>query len=383
MKRLISLFLTLAMAGSMLLLPACSGGSDEKDTTPPANTAAPAETNDAAAGEAGRYTGPSMTLTMGSNFGSSTYSYEYMEAFCDYIEEQTDGKVTFQRHQDSTLFTSNECLSYVSTGAVDVIPLGHLGFATELPLLNFLAMVYVTDPNVDGSQYIIDYYNYMLFENEETSALLKAEAERNNIVYLSTNAGGPNVMLADVPFNSLADLAGTKFGMVGNEEIWESFGLSIISINGPDMYDGFSRGIIDSSERAISPLLNNRWYEVAKYIRYDGSYAAGNFITVNLDRWNTFDDSLKTIFQEAADMAAELGIQLDRDYCTQADQILTDNGCDVGTMPAEDIQAMADAMFEGSVKNCRFRAEQQGLTEEMETMIAEGAAYLGQEVPEI
>jgi TRAP-type C4-dicarboxylate transport system substrate-binding protein len=216
--------------------------------------------------------------------------------FIDRIEERSGGAVTVNINWGGTLFDSQSEFDAVSDGAVNMIAFGH---APHTGTLNYMGFPMFAP---GGTQGALGYFNELLFENTETAALIQKEAEQYNIKYLNIIAGGTNAFCAAYAFTDLNSLVANSksFGNMMAAQ-WEALGFQVTGVTPPDAYDALNRGLIDSTQMALTPMVALAWYEVAPYWALDGTYTAGNMFTVSLDWWNGLSQAQQDAIQAAAD----------------------------------------------------------------------------------
>jgi TRAP-type C4-dicarboxylate transport system substrate-binding protein len=121
------------------------------------------------------------------------------------------------------------------------------------------------------------------------------------IRYLNVIAGGSNAFCSKFEFKDLDSLisGSTSFGNM-DAVVFEDLGFQVTSLFPPDIYDALTRGLIDSTQMALSPMVAMSWFEPAPYWALDGTYTAGNFYTVNVKWWNGLSDAQREVIQQAA-----------------------------------------------------------------------------------
>jgi TRAP-type C4-dicarboxylate transport system substrate-binding protein len=175
-KRALILGFVLVLVLSVALV-ACGGEEETTTTAAPATdtTAAPATTTTAAPADttttAGASTQEPVVFKMATTFIESEAGGKIVQHFVDYIEEKTGGTVTFEVYPGGTLGGPPELLDLVTSGSVDMVPLGHPPLADKLPLLNFPMWA------PGDAQAAVDYFNTLVFEDPKTAPLIQAEAE--------------------------------------------------------------------------------------------------------------------------------------------------------------------------------------------------------------
>jgi TRAP-type C4-dicarboxylate transport system substrate-binding protein len=375
MKKALILGLVLVLALAMGL--AACGGEEETTTTAAApattaTTAAPVTTATTAAPETTTTTVAAqepITLKYASTFQETESGGKIIQHFCDYVEDKTAGAVKFDIYFGGTLGNNMEELGLVSSGSVDMISFGHPPYADQVPLLNFPMWA------PPDAQTAVDYFNFLVFENPDTSALIQAEAAANNIIYLGFTSGGGNVFISKEPFTKLSDLVGKKFGAGGSIPAFEALGYTIVQTFPPDTYENLSRGVIDATQMGFVPTVNLKWYEVAKYYMWDGTYAAGNAFSVNLDTWAKLTPETQQIFRDAAKDTEAFSLELDAKDTEANLKVLADAGVTVGTLSPEDQALWWKNLFDASAVDCMTRAEKLGITDNMITVLKAAAEF--------
>ena len=222
-----------------------------------------------------------ITLTVVNGYGLSDVGSKTLSAFCDYVEENTGGTIKFERYFGGTMCSLPEEFALVSSGAVDVITLLQDFVIADMPLCN------IPGSTIDDQMGGINYWRYIMFENEQTSKLIEAEAAAQNVVFLDVQSGGIGAYVCRRAFSSWADLGAYKFGALRNSNIYEGLGLSCVAADPNDVYDSLSRGVYDSSGMGIGSVISQKWYEVAPYCLACKGFSGANYMTVNLDTWNS------------------------------------------------------------------------------------------------
>jgi TRAP-type transport system periplasmic protein len=355
MKKALILGFLLVLALSVVLV-AC--GEAEEATT----TAAPATDTTAAAS-----TQEPVTFKLASTFNENETGGKIVQHFADYIGEKTNGAVTIEVFPGGTLGGPPELLDLVTTGAADIVPLGHPPFADKLPLLNF-PMWAPGDPAA-----ALAYFNTLVFDDPATAPLIQAEAEKLGIKYLGFSAGGANAFISKSPFETLDDLVGKKFGAGGSIPAFEALGFTVIQVFPPDMYENLSRGVVDATQMGFAPTVSLKWYEPAPYYKFDGTYAASNPWTVNLDSWAKLTPETQQIFMDAAKETEAFSLALDKTDTEAGVKTITDAGGTVGTLTADDQVKWWTNLFDASAADCMARAEKLGITEDMVTVLSKAA----------
>lgn len=283
--------LAFGMSAAMLAgaLAGCGGSSSSSTTSAAPATSAPAATSSAAA------TVDPLTIKFSSTYQEAETGGQITQHFIDKLSELSGGAITVDISWGGTLFTSNDELDAIMDGAVDMIALGHM------PHLNTLTYVAFPGFAPGGTQAALDYFDTLMFNDPDTSAIIQGQATDLGIKYLNVIAGGANAFCAKYPFTDLKSLVAgsSSFGNF-DAAIFTQLGFQVTSVTPPDCYDALNRGLIDATQMGFAPMVALSWYEVAPYWALDGTYTAGNFFTVNLDWWDALTPAQQDCIQQAA-----------------------------------------------------------------------------------
>lgn len=295
-SRILALLLALAM---MFALAACGGGSTTteapKSETPateaPATEAPQEEPAEEPAGDA---IDP-LTIKFSSTFQETETGGVILKHFMDKVSELSGGAITVNMTWGATLFDTMAELDAVADGAVDMVALGHMPHTGTLNYLGFPGFA------PGGTQGALDYFTELMFTDPVSAPLVQEEAEAYGIKYLNVIAGGANALCASFEFTDLDSMirGSAAFGNFSPAQ-WEALGFQVTALAPPDMYDGLNRGLVDSTQMGFAPMVAMSWFEVAPYWALDGTYTAGNPLTVNLNWWNGLTAAQQEIIEAAA-----------------------------------------------------------------------------------
>jgi TRAP-type C4-dicarboxylate transport system substrate-binding protein len=123
--------------------------------------------------------------------------------------------------------------------------------------------------------------------------------------------------------------------------------------------------------------VNLKWYEICKYYMFDGTYAAGNAFTVDLDTWAKLAPETQAIMYEAAAETEGFSLELDAADTEASIKTLTDAGVTVGTLSKEDIDQWWALLFEVSASDCMGRAKNLGIVDNMVKVLSAAAEFTG------
>lgn len=375
--------LALALAGvlSLSMLAACGGdnGSGNQGGNPPATT--PADTSEPTGGDQGGEQGgepagsdvEALTIKYSSTFQQTETGGQIQQYFIDKVGELSGGAITVDITWGGTLFDSMGELDAVMDGVVDMIALGHMPHLDTLPYLSFPGFA------PGGTQAALDYFNTLIFDDPETSALIQGEAEALGIKYLNVIPGGANAFCTKYAYTDLDSMVAgsSSFGNF-DAALFEALGFQVTSVTPPECYDALNRGLIDGTQMGFAPMVAMAWYEVAPYWSLDGTYTAGNPFTVNLDWWNGLTDAQRDCIQKAADETEIYAAGIYDDAIDADIQTVVDaTGNEFVELGQADVDRIWAAVFEAKAADAMNRANTHGVAEGMTTILEKAAEVTG------
>ena len=312
-----------------------------------------------------------LTIDFSTVYNETETGGQIIKHFEEYISNLTGGAITMNIFWGGTLFSDPEALDGVNSGAVNMTALGHM---PHLATLNYLAFPGFAP---GGTKAALDYFDTLMFKDPETSALIQQEAADNGIIYLNVLAGGANAFCTTYEFTDLDSMiSGSKsFGNM-DAAIFEKLGFQVTSVGPGDCYDALQRGLIDSTQMGLAPMVSMGWEEVASYWALDGTYTAGNMFTANLEWWNGLTDAQRQAIQQACDEVEEYSAGIyDDSIASDCATIEEKTGNKMVELSDADIERIWAATFDAKAEAALATAEPNGKTEGM-TKILEVAAEL-------
>jgi TRAP-type C4-dicarboxylate transport system substrate-binding protein len=306
-----------------------------------------------------------LRILFSATYNETETGGQIIKYFVDQVTALSGGTITVNVNWGGTLFDSIGEFDAISEGAVNMVAFGHPPHTGTLNYLGFPMFA------PGGTQGALDYFNELIFNNPETSALIQQEAAEHNMKYLNVIAGGANAFCATYRFTDLASMVANSksFGNFMAAQ-WESLGFQVTSITPPDIYDGLNRGLIDATQMGFAPMVSLAWYEVAPYWALDGTYTAGNMFTVNLDWWNGLSGDQQDSIQKAA-AATEAYSATIYDQAIAADKALVEEktGQAFVEFNQADLDKLWASCFEASAGAALTNAERNGKREGLEKIL--------------
>ncbi|RMH85053.1 hypothetical protein EA796_10915 [Pseudomonas sp. AOB-7] len=191
------------------------------------------------------------------------------------------------------LYKANATLSSVADGIVDIGWVFSNLEGSKQPL----SQVTIYTPAVsDDPQLVMAVFN----ELNETLPALKAEWEKNNLVFLGACSGDPYHLFTTFPLNSVADLKGRKISTPGVLASWMR-GTGGVAVQGalPSYYTDIQTGLSEGALSLTSGVMGIKLYEVAPYVTKVnlGSTYFGA-LAINKDSWKRLPPEVRQILKD-------------------------------------------------------------------------------------
>lgn len=274
------------IGAAVLLLAGCSGGGTGGSPQP---------------SEGGLADMEPIVLKLAEANAEATGQGAAVVRFMDYIEEQTDGKVTFEPYWSSALFPYQEALTSTGSGLADVAAITAAFTPEELPALTWLNGVGTMQGTAWPASYLQAHGATIdLIENNEE---LQAELTDHNVKSLWLGNSPRADLYCKDPIGT--DLTGLRVRVVAalyGAQI-EALGGTPVNMPLTEVYEALERGVIDcvSVPSGFMTIPQMGISDLAPHFgALDMASNLPNGYIINLDVWNSFPEDLKEIFNEGS-----------------------------------------------------------------------------------
>ena len=289
MKKSLGVLLVLLM----MAIPLFANGSDEKVTS--------------TSKEGGI---PSMTLLYDTTCTEASTSGQGALVTVKYIEEQTNGKVKVDKHDNYSLFPQDQIIPAVMSGDLAMSATTAAYMADYMPKLKVLASAYL----FSSFDHWKNYYNSKDWL-EVTDEIAKETGVR--VIGVSNKGGRTINLVRDQKILHRSDLAGTTIRMP-NSESWlflgEALGANPVPVVGGDIYMSLQTGMVKGQDNPVGNTLDMGLYEVTKSVTLTNHMYLEDWFIVNEKVWQSMGPELQQILRDA--VAAGYGYVTD--YCWSA-----------------------------------------------------------------
>ena len=311
-RKQISLILALVM---ILALAACGGGA----ASTPAPSAGGASTPTPDANK------ETYTITVATAYYDGHYMVQGYEAFKEYVEKESNGRITVDIFANGSLVTGDsDTLEYVSSGSYTM---GNSDYTMIGSFIGDNRWESTSIPMYYGND--LDTVYDVLDNSEAWQELYEAVAEKGNIHILGSANGGIAVIGSDVPLNSMSDFAGKKYRTATSDPYLkpvEAWGASAIAMPFSEIYTSVQNKTINGTFTSMSAIYTNGLTDVVKnIIRVDGFNLLFGFM-MNADFYESLDDEARAIVDEGGRICTQVARDAEKAFSANLDKGLTDVG---------------------------------------------------------
>lgn len=227
---------------------------------------------------------------------AGTMPFKVFEQFAADVKTKSNGRLLIEPLPAGSVVAPAEALDAVSSGVLDA-SYGCGGYASgkepALALLN--------DPQgaFNSPQQMAQW-----MEQGGGLQIAREVYRKFNVFFVAGTWYGKESLVSKRPLRGIADFKGLKIrAPVGiGQEIFKRLGAAPVNIPGSEVYTSLERGVVDASDWSTLSMNHELGYhKLAKYPTYPGFHSMGmQEIAVNIKKWNTLPDDLKTLLENSA-----------------------------------------------------------------------------------
>ncbi|MGB4437655.1 MAG: TRAP transporter substrate-binding protein [Sedimentibacter sp.] len=320
MKKILSLSLALIMVLS--LFTGCSSGS----TTP---TDKPAETP--AGGDGQVY-----KITLAHSTAEVTSLHHYATVFKEYVEANSNGKITVDIYPNSQLGGDREIIEGTQTGSVTMIG------SSAAPQVNFVTAAVINDlPFVyaDKSQ------ARQVLSDPDFVTAISAEYEKSGFKFLNSSDQGFRTLTANKKVTTPEDMKGMTLRTMENKyhmAVWNAIGANPTPLAFNELYTALQQGTVDAQENPLELIYSQKFYEQQDFII--GTNHIFQTITwiMNLDFYNSLPDDLKAVVNDGAAKARDEANKYQDENIDKFTKEMQDYGVEMVELTPDQLSAFSE-----------------------------------------
>ena len=294
----------------------------------------------ASAAAAGQYS-IKVAYTPGNLPATDSPDIMYAEVFKREVEKNSNGAIQVTLYPSGQLGSAAESVQGVMGGYIDMSII-------DMTLLNniYEPSQVLSTPGIFNS---VEECNAIL--NNEWGAAYKKDFEAATRIHILNmhSKGFRNFTTANKELKLPADAKGVTFRVMESPvsiKMVEALGAKAVPMPGSEMYIAMRNGVVDGQENPVLNIIQDKTYEVQKYLVLDGHIAGIMAYIMNGKLYNSFSDELKTVVDAAAAQAMEEAVKVVETKNREGIQVLRDHGMVVYEPTPDEIrQWQEDAIF--------------------------------------
>lgn len=331
MKKLLSISLIAIV--SLCLLAACGGSAPATS----AESEAPASSAPPAGSESGAAPAPadkkvSFNLSVPdpeeSSIGVAAKEFARM------VGERSGGNIELQVYANGSLYGGDSAagIKQLGAGGLDMVILSTSLYASFNPAFNVISIPYLFD---DKEQFI----SYL---NGDLGTSLMDSVESMNIKRVGTwTRSFRQITNSKKPINEPGDLKGIVL-RVPNNPLWVEFfgacGATCTPMSFSEVYNALQLKTLDGQENPVDVPLDNKFFEVQKYISLTNHMADAWLAGINQAKFDALSSEQQEILLSAGADMQQWKLDYDAGVEESALKTLRENGMEANDVSPENMQ---------------------------------------------
>lgn len=242
-----------------------------------------------------------VTLRVSTHEGPDTATGIAYDAFKEYVEKESGGKIEVEVHTSGSLVSPQDALSATGAGTADISQLITSYWPQDLPVSSWMLKLGATaDPSLPYGVLQQSAALNEMFLDEEA---LAAEYEEHNLKVLSAWTTEPYTLVCNSPVEKLDQAEGKRVRVSG--ELWaaeaESIGMVPVTMTPPEVYEALQRGAVDCASFSPGAVFINGYFDIVQdFTAVSMSSLPGCVIAMNLSVWESLPKEAQEIVWKAS-----------------------------------------------------------------------------------
>lgn len=272
------------------------------------------------------------TLRLNSQWPSTTAGSKVDQWFADEIKERTNGEVTIQIFWSEALGKANENLSLMQSGAIEMGAMSAGYFPTQLPLHAAPNSIPMAMETVEQASELMKRFM------DEVPGFAK-EAEENGVRALFFHHLNPYLLVSKEPITSVEEMQGKRMRTWGTDmpRMVQAVDGVPVTLSLPEIYEGLSRGVVDTAPFSVDLVDNYKIYEVAKNVSEITLWLGPSWgVWISEQAWDRLSPEHQDIFIAVAEEARLRDLEATKKAEEAAREALAERGVQFHEFPDEE-----------------------------------------------
>lgn len=201
--------------------------------------------------------GGSYTLKLGSDQGSTTYSYQGDLRFAADLKSLTHGHVTVQLFPGSSLGTESSMVTGLEQGSLDLGDLCTCNLSGELTVLGLFDLPYL----------VLTQQQAVALTKSSAMNGVKSKLAASGLTVLGIKPIGPIGLEATKAATDPSEIQGMKLRTVTNPvttAFFKKLGAIVTPLPPTQVYSALQQGVVNGTTASLPAIVGDKWYEPAK-----------------------------------------------------------------------------------------------------------------------
>lgn len=285
-----------------------------------------------------KYAEPEIVIEAAHMFAEGDPSYIAVEEGKAYIEEKTNGRISFTIYPNGTYGDQNNSVLAVRMGTLDVM---NEAFNSN----------YVENAGaIQGPFLFSDYDHWKRFKESDYCTELKKQIEEiAGYKIVGVGHFGFRQFLGTQSAQTVDDFSKLKMRVVDSPAytaVATILGASGTPINISDVYMSLQTSIVQGTENPLSQLVSMKFYEVAKYLVLTNHMLAQQYWVVSNNRYNSLSPNDQALLEETFEFIANRIEEIVEEKEAANIAFMEENGVTVTTPDRSQFQNRINLVFD-------------------------------------
>ncbi|MCL4765857.1 MAG: C4-dicarboxylate TRAP transporter substrate-binding protein [Hyphomicrobiaceae bacterium] len=280
------------------------------------------------------------TLRLNSQWPATTAGSKVDQWFADEIGKRTNGEVKIQIFWSEALGKANENLSLMQNGAVDMGAMSAGYFPTQLPL-------HAAPNSIPMAMDTVEQASELMKRLATEVPGFAKEAKDNGVRALFFHHLNPYLLVSKEPITAVSQMQGKRMRTWGTDmpRMVQAAGGVPVTLSLPEIYEGLSRGVIDTAPFSVDLVDNYKIYEVAKHVSEITLWLGPSWgVWISERAWQRLSPEHQKIFMQVSDEARARDLEATKKAQENARKVLAERGVKFHDFPAAEKTKWRGAM---------------------------------------
>ena len=280
-----------------------------------------------------------VTIKFSELSSKDTPYYKADVDFKNYVEEQSNGKVTVEIYPDAQLGGDRQAAEAVMLGTIQMtqVPTGVL--ANWSTKFNVFDLPFLFDSQEAAFKATDGELGQKLNELLPPLGVIGLGYNDNGVRHMTNNAR---------PINEPKDMKGLKMRSMEVPiflDMFKNLGVNATPMSFSELYTALQQGVVDGQENGFTLVYTSKFYEVQKYMSLTGHVRSMCAVLVNKDFYDTLDPELQQIVADGAQKYLVVQQrQYEKEDSANFRTSLEEAGMQINEITPENLQKFKDAV---------------------------------------